>query len=366
MALRTDAIRSLAAAVTASLLVVVVAVLFANSTTASRVADNAQELHWANATLGTAALARAAAGQLTLIADPATSGFSDSAVNDASGELVETTRALERLTEAAPANLRPELDGLVEALDARPVDPEEVENHYAIVRSGLRSEIERIELVITESDAAAARLSAVIRLLVTLVLPVTVILVYRRRAASQVREAKVRMAAQLEAEREVSRAKDQFVAGMSHELRTPLTGIHGFAEVLLDTPPDAAADRGLIREIHTQSAELNRMVDDFIVASRIQGTGVDISTGPVDVVREAAAVAAQYRRRGLEISVIGDAQPAIADRGRLRHILVNLVSNAVAHGGDSVRVELNSDGATVSCDVLHTSTRFTCTIAPII
>jgi signal transduction histidine kinase len=352
MALKADGIRTMVAAVAASVSVVVIAVLFANGTTASRVADNAGNLHWANSTLGTAALARAAAGQLTLVTDPATSGFSASADEDAAAELVETTRALEKLVGAAPANLRSRLDALVEALDARPVDLPAVENRYVVVRSSLKSEMDRLELAITESDEAAGRLSAVLRLLVTLVLPVIAILFYRRRAARQVREAEVRMAAQLEAEREVSRAKDQFVAGMSHELRTPLTGIHGFAEVLLEAPPDAAADRDLVREIHTQSAELGRMVDDFIVASRIQGTGVDVRIAPVDVVGEAGAVAAQFQRHDTEISVAGNAPPASADRGRLRHILINLMSNAVTHGGATIRVELASEGPTVRCAVV--------------
>jgi signal transduction histidine kinase len=171
-----------------------------------------------------------------------------------------------------------------------------------------------------------------------------------------VREAEVRITAQLETEREISRAKDQFVAGMSHELRTPLTGIHGFAEILLDASPNAEVDRELIRAIHAESAELRRMVDDFIVASRIQGTGVDVQISPVDVAGEAEAVAAQFRRYGAHITVTGEHPRALADRGRLRQVLVNLVSNAITHGGSTIRIELTSNERAVRCAVIDDGT----------
>jgi signal transduction histidine kinase len=98
------------------------------------------------------------------------------------------------------------------------------------------------------------------------------------------------------------------------------------------------------------------MVDDFIVASRIQGTGVDVQISPVDVAGEAEAVAAQFRRYGAHITVTGEHPRALADRGRLRQVLVNLVSNAITHGGSTIRIELTSNERAVRCAVIDDGT----------
>ena len=350
MAIRAETSRTILAAGAAGVLLVVVAVVFVNATIAPEVADHARELHEANATLGTAALARAAAGQFVAFDQNGTTADFE-AERTAERELDRTTEALEDFSASVPEMEVP-LEALKTALAARPVDLEAVDSAYAPVVSGLQAEMAALQQAIDESETFAGWMSGVIRLMVTLVIPVSAVLLYRRRAAAQVRQAEMEMSARLEAEREIVRAKDEFVAGLSHEIRTPLTGIYGFSEVLVDWPAGVEMDRDIIGQIHAESAELTRMVDDFIVVSRLDGGSLEVRATEVDVCDAARAVADTFHRRGIGVEIRGTAPPASADRGRLRQVLINLVANAAAHGASPVSIRVESDAQQVRCAVV--------------
>jgi signal transduction histidine kinase len=340
-----------------STLFVAVSILFASATSSSRIASNARDLHWANAALGTAALARVAAAQVVIFADLAEKGLATTATVDAAAaELAETTAFLRDLAADAPAYFHGGLDPLIRVLEVDPVDVASVDDAYLAVLAPLGVHMDTLESTIRDSEATAQLFSGAIRFAVTLILPGLAILVYRRRAAAQVREARTVIEAEREADRRVALAKDQFVAGMSHELRTPLTGIYGFSELLLDSPPDAAADRELVTVINAEAAELSRMVEDFIALSRIDGPGFEVNAAPTDLLAVAEIVAARYRRHGAVISVEGQAVHALADPRLARQALTNLVSNAVKHGGGTIRISLRSDATSVRCEVIDDGT----------
>ena len=343
--------RVLLPAVAASATLLVLVVLFVNASTGSRVAANAERLHWTNATLGTAALARLSAGQVGTFDQLARAEVvPPAAVELAISELEDVTGALADLADGAPDHLDDGLAAYLELLGARPVDMGAIEAAFSEESELLRAELTDIQADIEASQSSFGRMSALVRLLVTMILPIAAIVVYRRRAARQVETARVKMEAQVEAEREVNRAKDQFIAGMSHEIRTPLTAIHGFSEVLMDSPPEAGADREMVTVINTESGELGRMVDDFIAASRLDGPGIDVELVPTDLAEIARQVVERFRQ--VDIAVRGEAPPALADPGRTRQILVNLVSNAIRHGGEPISIVLDSEDDAVLCAVI--------------
>ena len=326
----------------ASAIVVAVFVLVANVTSASRVTQNAEQLHWANATLGNAALARAAAGQAALFSDLDGRGLAaPGALAAAMREREQTTEALRALARDAPPRLGPELTSLLLALRAEPIDAELIESEFASLAPLLRGEIADLEARVARSDRSTDLIAAALRLLVMLIIPVAAIVAYRSRARSQLRAAEIRLDAEIEAERELSRAKDRFIAGMSHEMRTPLTGITGFAEVMLDESSDAPVDREYLGVIYAEAAELSRMVDDFIATSKLDSNGLAIEEGPVDLHELVTKLAKPFQRRGVEIEIpIGDAT-AVCDRGRTSQIVLNLLANAHQHGGDRITVEVS-------------------------
>lgn len=364
--------RTVGIAVGASLFLVVLVtgVAFANSVTAGRVADNAAALHWTNATMGTSASARLALVQAATFVDLAERGQATQAdVDFAMTQALNSRLELSDLQEiGGSAESLPFLthflgpiDDTIDALRAGESAPADalimvdVESAYLELVESLQAEQAEIQARIDANTKTAARTTEFVRFFLMFAIPAAAVLIYRFIAKRAVREYQLKAELEIEKERAVGRAKDEFIAGLSHELRTPLTSIYGFAEVLTDGGvDDAAGAREMSQIIANEAAEMTRMVDDLLAAARIGTTGVEIETAPtrVDDVVESAIL--PFQRAGMSISFGGSDVMVDTDAARLRHVLVNLVSNAARHGGPQVGVEVSEGDDTVDIEVWDT------------
>lgn len=141
------------------------------------------------------------------------------------------------------------------------------------------------------------------------------------------------------------RAKDIFIASVSHELRTPLTAVLGFAAELASessrlTHGEVAASARIIAE---QATDLSAIIEDLLVAARVDIQAVSVLSEEVSVVDEINAViqvmsaADQSRIKPVEGRLL-----MRADRLRVRQILRNLLNNAIRHGGPNIHIELGA------------------------
>ncbi len=145
-------------------------------------------------------------------------------------------------------------------------------------------------------------------------------------------------------EREASEARlRRFVADASHELRTPLTSIRGYAELfqhgLAERPADL--DRAM-RRIDSESTRMAGLVDDLLLLARLD-QGRPLEREPVDLAVLAEDAAQDARvvdpTRMVTCDVLGPC-PMIGDEGRLRQLLGNLVSNALAYAPAGSPIEI--------------------------
>ncbi len=137
----------------------------------------------------------------------------------------------------------------------------------------------------------------------------------------------------------------RFTADVAHELRTPLTALVGEASLLaehLDAMP--AQSRRPAELLIADVRRLRRLVDDLMEISRLDSGVESVRAESVDV---GALVVGAVRSRGWDGQVRLDATSVrvTSDPRRLERIVVNLVDNALTHGGSGVTVHVGRDGS---------------------
>jgi PAS domain S-box-containing protein len=153
-------------------------------------------------------------------------------------------------------------------------------------------------------------------------------------------------AAKEEAER-ANLAKSEFLSRMSHELRTPLNAILGFGQ-LLQMEELTEDQRQSVAEIVKGGRHLLDLINEVLDIARIEVGKLAISVEPVavdDVVGEAVSlIRGLADQRGLVLGRPG-ADPndlhVLADKQRLKQVLLNLLSNAVKYNGAGGTVHLS-------------------------
>jgi signal transduction histidine kinase len=142
-------------------------------------------------------------------------------------------------------------------------------------------------------------------------------------------------------------AHKNLLANASHELRSPLARMR-MALSLLEDSGDVAQRERLARELRTNIGELDALVEEVLLASRLDAQAAAFTPQPVDLVPLAAEEAA---RVGAELDSADSRLLIAGDERLLRRALRNLLENARRYGGDEVAVTARRDGATVELSV---------------
>ncbi len=155
--------------------------------------------------------------------------------------------------------------------------------------------------------------------------------------------------------RQLVRSKDEFVATVSHELRTPLTAVVGFSHELRDHLErlDPAEVRTFIDLIGDQATEVADLVEDLLVASRLDMDEVAVTRDAIHLWDQVDAVLVA-RRIGKEVTTARHEREAkvFADPVRVRQIFRNLLANADRYGGSRITVRVDRFGDMFALSVI--------------
>jgi len=145
---------------------------------------------------------------------------------------------------------------------------------------------------------------------------------------------------------EASRVKTDFLDMAAHELRTPLTVISGYLAILREGAfgPAPPAWGEPLRILDAKAAELRRLVDDLLLAARLETHRLETGRELLDL-REVVEQVAQAAEVTPELGLPEDAVMVRGDREQLTRMLDHLVTNALIYGREGTapwaRVELD-------------------------
>ena len=171
----------------------------------------------------------------------------------------------------------------------------------------------------------------------------------------ELRERNLELDRALQEARSAARAKTEFLGKMSHELRTPLNAIIGFSEMSIQQAFGSLNARYLsyFRDIHGAAYHLLNIINDILDAVNIDSSKISVAPRAIclaDVVTQAKSiVAVRAEQNEIDLSAVDISREwaVLADPGRTRQILVNLLNNAIkfTNSGGSVGIDVNATDA---------------------
>jgi signal transduction histidine kinase/CheY-like chemotaxis protein len=157
--------------------------------------------------------------------------------------------------------------------------------------------------------------------------------------------------ASLVKEKQLNEFKSQFIATVSHEYRTPLASILAAASTLKQHSDklDNSKQQRFLEMIEEKARHLSKLVDEVLQVNQIELEKTKFKPIPLDLLQFFSELMEQQRltvgeKHELTFKINGNCQGFWGDRGLLRQIFTNLISNAVKYSPDGGDIEFHLIG----------------------
>ena len=160
----------------------------------------------------------------------------------------------------------------------------------------------------------------------------------RKRLDQALKDQNLELANSKSAAEKANLAKSEFLSSMSHELRSPLTAILGFAQLMeSEAPPLTPSQKESVEQILHAGWLLLTLIEEVLDLAKIESGHVSLSMEPVslaEIITECQGmIDPQAQKRGIKMSFPKFDTPffVLADRTRVKQVLINLLSNAIKY-----------------------------------
>lgn len=188
-----------------------------------------------------------------------------------------------------------------------------------------------------------------------------------KRVREEILDMAVRRQKEIDELRRLQQLRSDFLADVSHELKTPIFAAQGFVYTVLDADEDEVfiREKFLLKAASALDA-LDALVQDLVTISQLEKGVVRMRKQAFDLallVREIFDQLEQKaEKRGVTlhlhpVNLPVEGMPVLADRNRIRQVLINLIDNAIKYGreqghvtvhltdaGKAVRISVHDDG----------------------
>jgi len=160
--------------------------------------------------------------------------------------------------------------------------------------------------------------------------------------------------------KQLDKLKDEFVSIASHELRTPLTVIRSYVELLITGKAGKLNTKQYeyLERVFASSNRLANLVSTMLDLSRIESGRIKLAKENVDITDLVNEVVAEMKAKAeeqkidLTITGFNDRTLLLADKERIREVMINLVGNALKYtptgGSVGISMTINEKEITIS------------------
>jgi len=157
-----------------------------------------------------------------------------------------------------------------------------------------------------------------------------------------------RLRVEITKERELLQLKENFISIVSHEFRTPLTAIMSSAELIQRYYDHLPRERHFhhLGEILSQSNFMVNLLDDVLTVNKSRAGWMEFKPVSMDLAAFCNSVVERLRAQDKEkhqfiVHIDGDLSQVVMDARLLRHIVVNLLTNAVKYSAEGGEIKLD-------------------------
>ncbi len=169
-------------------------------------------------------------------------------------------------------------------------------------------------------------------------------------------------------------SRKELISNISHDLKTPVTAIKGYVEGIKDGVADTPEKmEKYINIIHKKTNDIDKLIEELFLFSKLDSNKLPFSFESVDIKSYLSDSVEELKfdleKSNIEIELIDDIQDEIsilADREKLKRVIVNIVDNSVKYMdkesgqiqitlkglGDFVQFEIKDNGRGISQEAL--------------